>query len=71
MNFKSIGYYILIVSLLLLGTSGIYKLFEKIIFDVDLSSFFKILIIGAITGILFLLIGLIIERIKEGKNDNN
>ena len=71
MNFKNIGYYILILSLLILGGSGIYQLFKELIFTSELGIIYKISIIGIIIGIVVLLIGLIIERIRGNKNDNH
>ncbi|MFW6026745.1 MAG: hypothetical protein ACOCRX_10425 [Candidatus Woesearchaeota archaeon] len=67
MNFKTAGYYILIISLILLIGNGIYRLLETIIFDYSLSIFYKIVLTGIIIGVLFILTGLIIERIREEK----
>ena len=67
MNLKTLGYYILLISLVLLIGSGLYKLLERILFENELALIYKISIIGLILGILFLLGGLIIERIKEEK----
>ena len=66
MNLKTIGYYILIISLAFLIGTGIYKLFEELIFQSGLPLIYRLSITGLITGLLIILIGLIIERIKEG-----
>jgi hypothetical protein len=71
MSLKSIGYYILIISIALLVGNGIYKLFEEIIYNSELTLIYKVSITGIIVGIIVLLIGLIKERRGEDKNNDN
>lgn len=70
MNIKNIGLTILIIAGALLIGNGIYNLFINLLIDTDLSLLVKIGVLGIIVGIIILLVGLIIERIKDKKNEN-
>ncbi len=70
MNIKNIGLVILILAAALLLGNGIYHLIMNLLIDTDLSLIVKIGIFGLIIGIIIIIIGLIIERVKDKKNEN-
>ena len=69
MNIKNIGLTILIIAAALLIGNGIYHMFIDLLIDTNMSLLVKIGIIGIIAGIIVILIGLIIERIKDKRNE--
>jgi len=69
MNIKNIGLVILIIAVALLLGNGIYHLIMNLLIDTDLSLIIKIGIFGLIIGLIILIIGLIIERIKDKKDE--
>ena len=70
MNIKNIGLVILIIAAALLLGNGIYHLIMNLLIDTDLSLIVKIGIFGLIIGLIILIIGLIIERFKDKKNEH-
>jgi len=69
LNIKNIGLTILIIAAALLIGNGIYHMFIDLLIDTNMSLLVKIGIIGIIAGIIVILIGLIIERIKDKRNE--
>ncbi|MFO7815649.1 MAG: hypothetical protein R6V14_07980 [Halanaerobiales bacterium] len=70
MNIKNIGLTILIIAASLLIGNGIYHLFVDLLIDNSLNLLIKIGVLGIILGIIILLVGLIIERMKDKRNEN-
>lgn len=70
MNIKNIGFFVLVLAAVLLIGNGIYRLFIELFIDTEISLIIKVGIFGIIIGIMLLIIGLIIERIKDKKNEN-
>ncbi len=68
MNLKSMGYYILVLSLLFIAGVGIFTLYREILLSEEIGLIVKVPLVGIITGILVLLAALIKERINE-RND--
>lgn len=69
MNIKNIGLVILIIAAALLLGNGIYYLIMNLLIDTNLSLIVKIGIFGLIIGTIIIIIGLIIERIKDKKDE--
>jgi hypothetical protein len=67
MSFKKLGLSILMLGVLLLIGTGLYKFFQ----EVNIPLVIKLGLTGVILGILILLISLIIERWEDNKNDNS
>jgi uncharacterized membrane protein required for colicin V production len=69
MNIKNIGLIILILAAALLIGNGVYHLIMNLLIDTDLSLIVKIGIFGLIIGLIIIIIGLIIERVKDKKDE--
>ena len=69
MNFKNIGLVILILAGALLLGNGIYHLITNLLIDTELSLIVKIGIFGLIIGVIIIIIGLVIERVKDKKDE--
>ncbi len=70
MDIKNIGFIVLVLAAVLLIGNGIYHLVIELFIDTEISLIIKVGIFGIIIGIMLLIIGLIIERIKDKKNEN-
>jgi uncharacterized membrane protein required for colicin V production len=69
MNIKNIGLIIVILAAALLIGNGVYHLIMNLLIDTDLSLIVKIGIFGLIIGLIIIIIGLIIERVKDKKDE--
>lgn len=69
MNIKNIGLVILILAGALLIGNGIYHLVMDFLINNDFSLVIKIGIFGLIIGVIIIIIGLIIERIRDKKDE--
>jgi len=69
MNIKNIGLVILIIAAALLIGNGVYHLIMNLLIDTELSLIVKIGIFGLIIGLIIIIIGLIIERVKDKKDE--
>ena len=69
MNIKNIGLIILILAAALLIGNGVYHLIMNLLIDTGLSLIVKIGIFGLIIGLIIIIIGLIIERVKDKKDE--
>ncbi len=69
MNIKNIGLIILIIAAALLIGNGVYHLIMNLLIDTDLSLIVKIGIFGLIIGLIIIIIGLIIERVRDKKDE--
>ena len=69
MNIKNIGLVILIIAAALLIGNGVYHLIMNLLIDTELSLIVKIGIFGLIIGLIIIIIGLIIERVRDKKDE--
>ncbi|MGM0446236.1 MAG: hypothetical protein ACQEQH_07485 [Bacillota bacterium] len=69
MDIKDVGFTVLVFAAVLLIGNGIYHVFIELFVDTEISLIIKVGIFGIIIGIVLLIIGLIIERIKDKKDE--
>ena len=63
-----LGYWLMIVAGSLIGGYAAYFLIRLIVTAPGLGTFFKVVILIGAAGLIITIIGMILERKKEGKN---
>ncbi len=63
-----LGYWLMIVAGSLIGGYAAYFLIHLIVTAPGIGTFFKVVILIGAAGLIITIIGLILERKKEGKN---
>ncbi len=63
-----LGYWLMIVAGSLIGGYAAYFLIRLIVTAPGIGTFFKVVILIGAAGLIITIIGLILERKKEGKN---
>ncbi len=63
-----LGYWLMIVAGSLIGGYAAYFLIRLIVTAPGIGTFFKVVILIGAVGLIITIIGLILERKKEGKN---
>jgi hypothetical protein len=69
MDIKNIGLTILVIAAAILIGNGIYHLIVDLFIKTDMTLIVKVGIFGIIIGLVIIIIGLILERLKDKKNE--